>query len=109
MEIQSTQKNSLKVPSSDDFKLKGNILPANDRFPPIKILLIDGDPNFRLIVSETLRAASFLVDVANNGTQALEKIKQQLPDMDKLKTVESPIRLRSRCFLVPTLQRGKPS
>jgi diguanylate cyclase (GGDEF)-like protein len=54
---------------------------TNDRFPTLKILLIDDDPNFRLIASETLRAAAFFVDDVTNGTQALEKIKQQLPDI----------------------------
>ena len=102
MEIQSTQKSSLKVPSSDDFKFKGNILLANDRFPTIRILLIDGDPNFRLIASETLRAASFLVDVANNGTQALEKIKQQLPDIVILDSVMEGISSFQTCRLLKT-------
>jgi len=102
MEIQSTQKSSLKVPSSDDFKFKGNTLLANDRFPTIRILLIDGDPNFRLIASETLRAASFLVDVANNGTQALEKIKQQLPDIVILDSVMEGISSFQTCRLLKT-------
>jgi len=102
MEIQNTQKSSLKVPSSDGFKLKGNILLANDRFPTIRILLVDGDPNFRLIASETLRAASFLVDVANNGTQALEKIKQQLPDIVILDSVMGGISSFQTCRLLKT-------
>lgn len=54
---------------------------TDDTFPSIRILLVDDDPDFRLIASETLRAATFFVDEASNGTQALEKIKQQLPDI----------------------------
>jgi diguanylate cyclase (GGDEF)-like protein/PAS domain S-box-containing protein len=54
---------------------------TDDRLPIIRILLIDDDPNFRLITSEALHASAFDVDEAANGAEALEKIKHQLPDI----------------------------
>ena len=74
----------------------------NDRFQSIRILLIDDDPNFRLIASETLRAARFFVDEAANGTQALEKIKQQLPDIVILESVMEGINGFQTCRLLRT-------
>jgi diguanylate cyclase (GGDEF)-like protein len=75
---------------------------TNDRFPSIRILLIGDDPNFRLIASETLRAAAFIVDEATNGTQALEKIKQQLPDIVILDSVMEGINGYQTCRLLRT-------
>ena len=75
---------------------------TNDEFPTIKILLIDDDPNFRLIASETLRAAAFFVDEATNGTQALEKIKQQLPDIVILNSAMEGINGFQTCRLLRT-------
>ncbi|MDD1627711.1 MAG: diguanylate cyclase, partial [Methylococcaceae bacterium] len=74
----------------------------NDRFPTIRILLIDDDSNFRLIASETLRAAAFFVDEATNGTQALEKIKQQLPDIVILDSEMEGINGFQTCRLLRT-------
>jgi diguanylate cyclase (GGDEF)-like protein len=73
---------------------------TNDGFPISKILLIDDDPDFRLITSETLRAAEFFVDEATNGTQALEKIKQQLPDIVILDSVMEGINGFQICRLL---------
>ena len=75
---------------------------TNDRLPTIKILLIDDDPNFRLIASETLRAAAFFVEVATNGIQALEKIKQQSPDIVILDSVMEGINGFQTCRLLRT-------
>ncbi|MDD1628226.1 MAG: EAL domain-containing protein [Methylococcaceae bacterium] len=75
---------------------------ANDRFPTIKILLIDDDPNFRLITSETLRAAAFFVDEASNGAEALEKIKHQLPDIVLLDSMMEGINGFQTCRLLRT-------
>jgi diguanylate cyclase (GGDEF)-like protein/PAS domain S-box-containing protein len=72
----------------------------NGSFPVIKILLIDDDPDFRLIAAETLRAAAFFVDEAANGTQALEKIKQQLPDIVILDSVMEGINGFQTCRLL---------
>ncbi len=46
-----------------------------------RILLVDDDISFRLITSSVLSAASYVVDEASNGIQALEKIKLQKPDL----------------------------
>ncbi len=46
-----------------------------------RILLVDDDVAFRLIASSALAAADFIVDEAESGQQALEKIKQQKPDL----------------------------
>ncbi|NOQ16204.1 MAG: EAL domain-containing protein [Methyloprofundus sp.] len=61
-----------------------------------RILLVDDDISFRLITNSILTAASFLVDEANDGLQALEKVKQHVPDlvlldaiMDKLDGFET--------------------
>ena len=78
---------------------------TNDGFPISKILLIDDDPDFRLITSETLRAAEFFVDEATNGTQALEKIKQQLPDIVILDSVMEGI----NGFQICRLLRAEPA
>ena len=75
---------------------------TNDRFPAVRILLIGDDPDFRLIASETLRAAAFFVDEATNGTQALEKIKQQLPDIVILDSVMEGINGFQTCRLLRT-------
>ncbi len=45
------------------------------------ILIVDDDKSFRLITRSVLTAAGFLVDEANNGKLALEKIKQHKPDL----------------------------
>jgi diguanylate cyclase (GGDEF)-like protein/PAS domain S-box-containing protein len=46
-----------------------------------RILLVDDELSFRLVSREALQAAGFIVDEAINGRQALEKVKQQLPDV----------------------------
>jgi len=75
---------------------------TDDTFPSIRILLVDDDPDFRLIASETLRAAAFFVDEASNCTQALEKIKQQLPDIVILDSVMGGINGFQTCRLLRT-------
>ncbi len=52
-----------------------------------RILLVDDDLSFRLVSREALRAAGFIVDEAVSGRQALEKIKQQIPDLVLLDAV----------------------
>ncbi len=49
--------------------------------PNKRILLVDDDISFRLITNSVLTAASFLVDEAENGLEALEKIKTHIPDL----------------------------
>ena len=46
-----------------------------------RILLVDDDASFRIITGSVLKASAFIVDEAENGLQALEKVKQQKPDL----------------------------
>ena len=46
-----------------------------------KILLIDDDPNYRDITSSALRSAGFLVEEVTNGSDAILRVKRQLPDL----------------------------
>ncbi|MFW5443713.1 MAG: EAL domain-containing protein [Methylococcaceae bacterium] len=46
-----------------------------------RILLVDDDISFCLITNSILTASSFIVDQVNSGIQALERIKQQKPDL----------------------------
>jgi len=55
--------------------------------PQNRILLVDDDRSFRLIASATLTAASFIVDQAESGEQALEMIKQHKPDIIMLDAI----------------------
>ncbi|MGR9045875.1 MAG: putative bifunctional diguanylate cyclase/phosphodiesterase, partial [Gammaproteobacteria bacterium] len=52
----------------------------NETSPP-HILVVDDDPNFRLITREHLINAGFYVDEAVSGNAALNKIKLQQPDL----------------------------
>lgn len=46
-----------------------------------RILVVDDDSSFRLITSAVLSTAAFIVEEACDGTQALEKISKQIPDL----------------------------
>jgi signal transduction histidine kinase/CheY-like chemotaxis protein len=46
-----------------------------------RILLVDDDTSFRMITGSVLRASSFIVDEAENGLQALKKVKDHKPDV----------------------------
>jgi len=52
-----------------------------------RILLVDDDPSFRMVTSAVLTASAFIVDEADNGLQAVEKVKQQKPDLVLLDAV----------------------
>jgi CheY-like chemotaxis protein/HPt (histidine-containing phosphotransfer) domain-containing protein len=52
-----------------------------------RILLVDDDLSFRLITSAALTASSFIVDQAESGQKALEKIKQHKPDIIMLDAI----------------------
>ena len=45
-----------------------------------RILVVDDEPDFALLVQGNLQKEGFDVDVAYNGVEGLEKIKQNLPD-----------------------------
>ncbi len=49
--------------------------------PNKRILLVDDDASYRIITSSILTASAFIVDEVENGLQALEKVKQQKPDL----------------------------
>ncbi|MGZ8164654.1 MAG: EAL domain-containing protein [Methylobacter sp.] len=68
-----------------------------------RILLVDDDPNFRLITSEILRAASFFVEEACNSSQALDKVNQHLPDLVLLDAVMEDIDGFETCKLLRTI------
>ena len=46
-----------------------------------KILVVDDEPDITFIVKETLMREGYEVIVANNGKEALEKIKSEDPDL----------------------------
>ncbi|MGD8243113.1 MAG: response regulator [Desulfobacterales bacterium] len=45
-----------------------------------RILVVDDEPDFALLVQGNLQKEGFDVDVAYNGVEGLEKIKQNPPD-----------------------------
>ncbi len=55
--------------------------PANDEISGAQIMVVDDDPNFRLITSVNLKAAGFTLFEAHSGNDALNKIKIQQPDL----------------------------
>lgn len=48
---------------------------------PKKILLVDDEPNIRILLGSILRQVGYVVDVAEDGYSALRKAQQTLPDM----------------------------
>ncbi|WP_445370724.1 EAL domain-containing protein [Methylomonas sp. HW2-6] len=47
----------------------------------VRLLLVDDDPNFRLITGEQLKSAGFQVEEACSGEQALEMLQSDIPDL----------------------------
>ncbi len=47
----------------------------------VHLLMVDDDPNFRLITGEHLRAAGFAVEEAGSGEQALQYLQSARPDL----------------------------
>ena len=46
-----------------------------------RILLVDDEPNIRILLSSILQQAGYVVDVAEDGFTALRKIQQATPDL----------------------------
>ncbi|MDP3331641.1 MAG: EAL domain-containing protein [Methylococcaceae bacterium] len=69
-----------------------------------RILLVDDDSNFRLITSVALNASGFLVDEAVSGSQALEKIARQVPDLVLLDAVMDGLDGFETCRLLRNAQ-----
>ena len=44
------------------------------------VLVVDDDPSIRMLVSNTLRSAGFVSQVANDGQDALDKVEKNRPD-----------------------------
>jgi diguanylate cyclase (GGDEF)-like protein len=76
-----------------EFEKTSQVKPAmqNQKFQPElegkRILLVDDDNNFRLITCAALAASGFYVDEAVSGSQALECIAKQTPDLVLLDAV----------------------
>ncbi|BBL58775.1 EAL domain-containing protein [Methylomonas koyamae] len=47
----------------------------------VRLLLVDDDPNFRLITGEQLKSAGFRVEEACSGEHALEMLQREIPDL----------------------------
>jgi len=45
------------------------------------ILIVDDEPNIRDLLSTSLRFAQFAVQAVGNGSQALEAVKEEVPDL----------------------------
>ena len=48
---------------------------------PKRILLVDDEPNIRVLLGSILQQAGYLVDVAEDGYSALRKVQQAIPDI----------------------------
>jgi len=49
--------------------------------PDQKILIIDDDPQIRILLRDRLRAHSYLVFQAENGIKGLELAEKEIPDL----------------------------
>jgi CheY-like chemotaxis protein len=66
---------------------------------PIRILLVDDEKHIRLLFKEELEEEGYLIDLASNGFEALEKLKAQrfdlvvldikMPGMDGIQTLNA--------------------
>lgn len=46
-----------------------------------RILLVDDEPNIRILLGSILQQAGYIIDVAEDGYSALRKVQHALPDM----------------------------
>lgn len=70
---------------------------------PIRILLVDDDKHIRLLFKEELEEEGYLIDLASDGFEALEKLKDRrfdlvvldlrMPGMDGMETLAGVKRL----------------
>ena|SRR5579859_259176 len=89
-----------------------NITPAllDVPVPPRKILLVDDEPNIRIVLSAVLEQAGYRVEVAEDGYAALRSIQEAKPDlvitdlrMPKMNGFELLSVIRARFPEVPTV------
>ncbi len=45
-----------------------------------KILLVDDEPDFTIVLKQNLKMEGYDVEVAYNGVEAIEKVKASIPD-----------------------------
>lgn len=65
-----------------------------------RILVVDDDANFRLMMTSVLSASSFIVDDVSGGSLALEKVKQTRPDLVLLDAIMEPMDGFETCRLL---------
>jgi diguanylate cyclase (GGDEF)-like protein len=65
-----------------------------------RILLIDDDIDFRVVTGSVLRATGFIVDEAANGTEGLQCVKKQLPDIILLDAIMADLDGFETCRLL---------
>lgn len=51
------------------------------RFKSKKVLIVDDEPNILELYSEVLSDAGFIIDIANNGNEALQKLEESEFDL----------------------------
>lgn len=52
-----------------------------DAAPTLRILVADDDASLRTVIAETLRGEGYIVDEAENGVAALERLRENVPDL----------------------------
>ncbi|MDQ3621356.1 MAG: response regulator [Verrucomicrobiota bacterium] len=57
------------------------VIPKEQPSEAIHVLVVDDDPGIRETVSRSLKAEGFYVTTAENGSVALEKMKQETPEL----------------------------
>ena len=85
-------------------------IPKGQSSDAIQVLVVDDDPNLRELMSRTLGREGFQVMAAENGTVALEKMRQKLPEiviadfeMPGMDGVETLKQIRQNWGLLPVI------
>ena len=86
------------------------VIPKNQPAAAIHILVVDDDARIRELMSEALAREEFQVATAENGAVALEKMRQDLPEivvmdlaMPKMDGVEALRQIRQNWGLLPVI------
>ena len=79
-----------------------NSTDQKEALPNIRLLLVDDDPAFRADAAKILAAAAFTVDLASSSAEALEAVKQHIPDIILLDSVMKGINGFQACRLLKT-------
>ena len=85
-------------------------IPKEQPSEAIHVLVVDDDPRLRELMSEALAGEGFRVTTAENGAVALEKMRQELPDvvvtdlaMPKMDGAEAFRQIRQNWGLLPVV------